>query len=216
MKITALKYGESVYGENYIFKNGRKDRLLPISFVIYLIRTDDKNILVDVGCDDGAGFVMSIYKRPVDVLRESGLTPEDITDVVITHAHHDHIEAIRYYQNATIHIQRQEYPAAQKYLKQEYKIHLFDDEYEIADRITVKKIGGHTAGSCILLAENYLLCGDECYYQKCLSDQILTGASYDAEKSWQFITEYGNGNYIPLLFHDPNIMQGKIGCVEVV
>lgn len=56
MNIVALKYGESVFGENYIFKSGRKDVLLPISFTIYLIQTENKNILVDVGCDDGAGL----------------------------------------------------------------------------------------------------------------------------------------------------------------
>ena len=45
MRIVALKYGESVFGENYIFKGGNKDKYLPISFTIYLIQTKDKNIL---------------------------------------------------------------------------------------------------------------------------------------------------------------------------
>lgn len=75
MKIVALKYGESVFGENFIFKGGSKDRLLPISFVIYLIQTENKNILVDVGCDDGAGFEMSIFKKPVEVLKRIRTCP---------------------------------------------------------------------------------------------------------------------------------------------
>ena len=79
--------------------------LLPISFTIYLIQTQGKNILVDVGCDDGAGFEMSVFKKPVDVLKDFGVSPEEITDVVITHAHHDHVEAIKYYKKAVIHIQ---------------------------------------------------------------------------------------------------------------
>ena len=91
MKIVALKYGESVFGENNIFKGGRKDVLLPISFTIYLIQTEDKNILVDVGCDDGAGFEMSQFKKPVDVLKEYGLSPNDITDVIITHCPNDYM-----------------------------------------------------------------------------------------------------------------------------
>ena len=36
MKTVALKYGESVFGENYILKGGRKDVLLTITFTIYL------------------------------------------------------------------------------------------------------------------------------------------------------------------------------------
>ena len=55
---------------------------------------------------------MSLFKKPVDVLKEYGLSPNDITDVIITHSHHDHIEAIRYYENATIHIQKDEYDKA--------------------------------------------------------------------------------------------------------
>ena len=35
MKIIALKYGESVFGENYILKGGRKD--IPTSFDVHLI-----------------------------------------------------------------------------------------------------------------------------------------------------------------------------------
>lgn len=34
------------------------------------------------------------YERPVDVLARYEYKLEDITDVVITHAHHDHIAAV--------------------------------------------------------------------------------------------------------------------------
>ena len=127
MKIVALKYGESVFGENHIFKGGNPDNLLPISFTIYLIQTEKKNILIDVGCDDKAGFEMSIFKKPIEVLREYGLTPDEITDVVITHSHHDHIEAIKYYSDAIIHIQREEYPSAKGYIPSDFNTHLIDD-----------------------------------------------------------------------------------------
>lgn len=215
MNITALKYGESVFGENYIFQGGSRERQLPISFVIYLIRTEDRNILVDAGCDDGAGFEMSVFQKPVELVRECGLAPEDITDVVITHAHHDHVEAVRHYSRATIHIQREEYGAAKKYIPPTFRIHLIEDEYALTERVTVKKIGGHSIGSCIVLADSYVLCGDECYYEQCLSQQILTGASCNKEKSRAFLNEYRKSKYIPLLFHDPQIMPGRIGCLPI-
>ena len=215
MKITALKYGESVFGENYILKGGRKDILLPISFTIYLIQTENKNILVDVGCDDGAGFVMSIFKRPVDVLKEYGLSPNDITDVIITHSHYDHIEAIRYYENATIHIQKDEYITAKKHIPTDFDVHLMDDEFSLEKNIIMKKIGGHSVGSCIVLADNFLLCGDECYYEKCLTDKICTGSSYNEKVSETFIAEFSKDKYIPLLFHDDKILQGEVGYVTI-
>jgi len=215
VKIIALKYGESVFGENYILKGGRKDVLLPITFTIYLIQTENKNILVDVGCDDGAGFEMSLFKNPVDILREYGLSPNDITDVVITHSHHDHIEAVRYYKNAVIHIQKDEYVKGKKYIPTDFNVHLIDDEFLLDENIIIKKIGGHSIGSCIVLADNYVLCGDECYYEKCLTDKICTGSSYNEEESEKFIAEFCKNKYIPLLFHDGKIMQGKSGCLVI-
>ncbi len=215
MKIVALKYGESVFGENYIFKGGNKDKCLPISFTIYLIQTESKNILVDVGCDDGAGFEMSVFKKPVDVLKEYGLSPEDITDVIITHSHHDHIEAIRYYGNAIIHIQRNEYVAAKKYIPTGFDVHLIDDEFSLAENVIIRKIGGHSIGSCIVLADNYVLCGDECYYEKCLTDKLCTGSSYYEVASQKFIEEFSKNKYIPLLSHDPVIMTGYTGHMRI-
>ena len=215
MRIVALKYGQSVFGENYIFKGGRKDVLLPISFTIYLIQTEGKNILVDAGCDDGAGFPMSVFKRPVEVLEEYGISADEITDVVLTHAHHDHVEGIRHYKNAVIHIQEAEYPKAKKYFPEDARVQLFREECTIAESVTVKKIGGHTRGSSIVMAGRYVLCGDECYHAKCLTEQICTGASKDEEKSTAFLAQYSKETYIPLLFHDPGIMPGRVGAMIV-
>lgn len=215
MKIIALKYGESVFGENYIFKGGSKEVLLPITFTIYLIQTKEKNILVDAGCDDGAGFVMSLFKKPVEILMEYGVSPDDITDVIITHSHHDHVEAVRHYRNATLHIQKDEYIKAIKYIPEDFNVNLIDNEFSLSENLTVKKVAGHSAGSCIVLAENYVLCGDECYYEKCLTDKICTGSFCNEEASEKFISEYSKNKYIPLLFHDDKILKGKIGYLII-
>lgn len=79
----------------------------------------------------------------------------------------------------------------------------------------IKKIGGHSIGSCIVLAENYVFCGDECYYEKCLTDKICTGASYNEEASQNFVQEFSKNKYTPLLFHDPNSMTGRIGYMRI-
>ncbi len=215
MKIVQLKYGESVFGEENIFKGGRKDRLLPISFVIYLVQTENKNILVDVGCDDGAGFEMTHFKKPVEVLREYGVEPEEITDVIITHSHHDHIEAIKYYENALIHIQKDEYESGRKYIPEDFRCNIFEDGYSLQNEIKVKKIGGHTNGSCIVLIAGYVLCGDECYVEKNLTDGILSGVVTNEENHIKFIETYSDLKFNPLLFHDASIMKGKIGSSVV-
>lgn len=215
MKITVLKYGESIFEENNMFRGGRPDVKLPISFVFYLIETENKKILVDVGCDDGAGFEMSIFQKPILVLEEYGLKASDITDVVITHAHHDHIAAIETYTNAVIHIQKKEYEVGKKHIPAGFKVHTFDDEFLLCDGVIVRNIGGHSYGSSIVICQsngkNYIFCGDECYVKACFDRQIPTGASYRPAVSERFIKEYSGTSDVPLLFHDPNILKEMIG-----
>lgn len=215
MKITVLKYGESIFEEVHMFRGGRPDVKLPISFVFYLIETENKKILVDVGCDDGAGFEMSIFCKPALVLENYGLKTSDITDVVITHAHHDHIAAIGSYANAVIHIQENEYEVGKKHIPAGFKVHTFDDEFLLCNGVIVRNIGGHSYGSSIVIChsaqKDYILCGDECYVKACFERQIPTGASYRPEISERFIKEYSGTHHVPLLFHDPNILKGRIG-----
>jgi glyoxylase-like metal-dependent hydrolase (beta-lactamase superfamily II) len=214
-KIVALKYGESVYNENYILHGGNTGKMLPISFVIYLIQDGKRNILVDAGCNDKAGFDMSIYCEPKEVLKQYGITPEEIGDIVITHYHHDHIEAVKDYPNAVIHIQKAEYEKAKKYILDTQRVEVFEEEKTLASDLVIKRIGGHTKGSCIVLCkcknQRYVFCGDECYIKECFEKQIPTGSSYNLEVSKRFIVDYGNGEYERLLFHDPGIMKGRLG-----
>ena len=211
MRITAIKYGEALFGEMDIFKGGSKDVLLPISFIVYLIQTEDRNILVDAGMDNTDGFKMLIFKAPHQILNDIGIMPEEITDVVITHAHYDHIDGVRHYKNAVVYIQKDECLSEDNSIPDEFKVISFDEEYNLSDRIFIKKIGGHSIGSSIVLADNYVFCGDECYMMKSLTENIMTGATCCEENSQKFLDIYSDKKYIPLLAHDPDIMKGEIG-----
>ena len=187
----ALKYGESTLAESLVFLGGNADVKLPISFIVYFIETDDRRILVDAGCDTMPGFEMEHFVSPCVPLAQVGYSPEDITDVIVTHAHHDHIEAVKHFKNAVVHIQAREYESSQKkhkYIPQGFAVNIFEDEAEI-DGVRVKRISGHSKGSCIVEllcgGKNYVISGDECYSRKCLTHKIPTGSSFDPEKSIQ-------------------------------
>ena len=92
---------------------------------------------------------------------------------------------------------------------------MIQEEFPLTENVIIKKIGGHSIGSCVVLAGRYVLCGDECYHEKCLTEKIPTGVSCNEEKSLNFVAEYGSGKYIPLLFHDPGILPGKVGAVNI-
>lgn len=204
--IIPIDYGNSVLPESMIFENGAENKFRPIIFRIYLLKTENRFILVDAGCETMPGFDMREFIGPVNAPNNIGISPEEITDVIITHAHHDHIECVKYFKNAAIYIQKDEYEAGKGYLADNLNIRTFDEEMQIYDGIKAVKIGGHSKGSSIVKitdADNkYIIAGDECYMRDCLTKQISTGASYNPERSRYFVKKYGNGEYTVLLCHN--------------
>ena len=213
-KLTAIRYARSVLPENMIFAGGNPEKTRPISFVMYDVEVEGKHILVDPGCDTMPGFVMEDYVLPLDALKTMGITPELVSDVIITHAHHDHIDCVRHFPNSVVHIQREEAKIGAKYLQEIKQVELFDDEVTVAGCVRVRKIGGHSLGSCVVELDTgdktWVIAGDECYSYDCLNLQIPTGSSRCPENSKKFIEEYAREGYRVLLCHDPDTSTGPV------
>ena len=162
--------------------------------------------MVDAGCDTMPGFEMQNFKSPVLALEEMGVQAKDITDVIITHAHHDHMEAVHYFENAWIHIEREAYEKGCQYIPEYFRVNVFHDEYRLCEEVRIVKIGGHSRGSCIVEAaidgKEYILCGDECYMRYNLANRIPTAKRYSLERSLYFLDKYSDDRYICLLSHE--------------
>lgn len=192
--IIPVKYAESTLPESMVFQGGASDKKYPIDFILYLLKTKEKLILIDAGCDTLPGFVLTNFKGVVKALEETGFKVTDITDVIITHSHHDHIEGIKYFKNALIHIQKDELSG--KYINDDFKVNIFDDEFTVCDGVKIVKVGGHSKGSCIVeVNETNIFVGDECYISDCITEKRPTGASVCPEKSKAFIEKYSNPKY---------------------
>lgn len=206
LEIIPVKYGESVLTESMIFQNGAEDKFHPIEFMIYLIKTENRMILVDAGCETMPGFEMKNFIGSIKALEKTDITPEDITDVIITHSHHDHIECVKYFKNAVIYIQRDEYKSGKNYFAEGMNIELFNEELQVCRNVKIVKIGGHSKGSCVVEVNFeercYVIAGDECYLRKCIEEKIPTGASYNRKNSKRFIEKYSSNKYTVLLCHD--------------
>lgn len=206
MKIIPIKYGETTIPESMCFENGDKNKHYSIVFKIYLIKIKEKHILVDAGCETMPWFEMQDFIGSVKALENIGITPEQITDVLITHSHHDHIECVKYFKNATIHIQKSEYEKGKKYIPDDFKVNIFQDEFSVCKNVKITKIGGHSQGSSIVEINNnnkiYVIVGDECYLRECFQKKIPTGSSFDKEKSKNFIKKYSDKKYTILMCHD--------------
>ncbi len=81
-------------------------------YVWYLKGDNGRKILVDTGFlkDSTTGRIAVVdYQRPDLALRRINVEPDEITDVIITHAHVDHIDGIDLFKNATIWMQKNEF-----------------------------------------------------------------------------------------------------------
>lgn len=86
---------------------------LPFSFV--LARNAERTVLIDTGfMREGNGaqmaedFAVVEWVSPLDRLAALGVRPEDVTDIVLTHAHYDHMGSIDQFPNAHLYIQKKE------------------------------------------------------------------------------------------------------------
>jgi glyoxylase-like metal-dependent hydrolase (beta-lactamase superfamily II) len=85
---------------------------LDIAMVFWLIRGEGRTILFDVGFHRERWFEqfnIDEFIAPDSAVRLAGIRPEDVTDLIISHAHWDHMGGIDRFPTATIHIQAEEF-----------------------------------------------------------------------------------------------------------
>jgi glyoxylase-like metal-dependent hydrolase (beta-lactamase superfamily II) len=91
---------------------GPKDEKIDTVYVLWLIRGGGRNILFDSGFHRERWFkewTIKDYVRPDDAVRLAGVKPGEITDVVISHAHWDHLGGINLFPKAMVWIQKEEF-----------------------------------------------------------------------------------------------------------
>jgi glyoxylase-like metal-dependent hydrolase (beta-lactamase superfamily II) len=95
-------------------------RKLSIAMTVWLIRGNGRNILVDSGFyrpQFFKQFTVAGFIKPSEAVGQPGimpagqpaLTPDDITDVVITHMHWDHADGMDLFPKTRIWLQKDEY-----------------------------------------------------------------------------------------------------------
>jgi glyoxylase-like metal-dependent hydrolase (beta-lactamase superfamily II) len=147
-----------------------------------LIRTGDKNILVETGIGNKLPEKMvKIYTQPaklLDNLHTAGVAPEDIDIVINTHLHFDHCgwntvrrgdQVVATFPKAKYYAQRQEWEHGRlqlerdaiSYMSPNYdpliesgQMVLLDGDAEIAPGVSVKIFPGHTASMQAVIVES--------------------------------------------------------------
>ena len=92
--IDAIRYGTIAdFPVRRLVAGADPARRMDIPMMVWLVRGNGRNILVDAGFYRDQFFKrwnVRDFKKPSDAVAAVGLKPEDITDVIITHMHWDH------------------------------------------------------------------------------------------------------------------------------
>src|ERR1700693_5838448 len=111
--IQAIRYGTIAnFPVASLVMGAPKDEKTDIAMVVWLIRGGGRNILFDSGFHRDVWlkeFPTADYLRPDEAVKLAGVKPEDVTDIIISHAHWDHMGGIDLFPKATVWIQKQEF-----------------------------------------------------------------------------------------------------------
>jgi glyoxylase-like metal-dependent hydrolase (beta-lactamase superfamily II) len=168
---------------------------MKLNLNLLLIKLNERLILVDTGIGTKLNekeikiFSPSLTSLET-VLAEEGYSANSVTDVIMTHLHHDHAGGITAINqagkeyltlaNACYHIQRKEWEMAKNpddlnraaydfkknlaLLETYGKVNLVDGDYSLCPEVSLKLVGGHSEGMQVVLIqsgqEKYIYAGD--------------------------------------------------------
>ena len=107
-EVFAIKYGERLGTRGSIFMKGDPhDSPMAMDYYIWVIRNDEKTIVVDCGFDkkEGENRGRTYLRSPTEGLGLIGIDPAEEKDVIITHMHYDHVGNLSIFPNARFHVQ---------------------------------------------------------------------------------------------------------------
>jgi len=186
-------------------------RRLDIAMSVWLLRGEGRNVLVDAGFHRQRyidGWKPAGYISPAEAVRQAGVDPNSVSDIVITHIHWDHADGIDLFPRANVWIQAEEYnhyvspmtgEPKDRAIESEVAAMLFDlhrrgrlrlidgDAKEILQGITAYTGGRHTYASQYVGVRTgagaVVIASDNLYLYENLEKRLAIAQTLDAESN---------------------------------
>ncbi|MGB6001523.1 MAG: N-acyl homoserine lactonase family protein, partial [Thermoanaerobaculia bacterium] len=236
-RVYAVSYGSSTSRESRVLESGSSSTRVPFEWLFWVVRNNERTVLVDTGSDDvdeARRRGIERFAQPLERLRQLGISPLEVTDVVLTHAHWDHMGNLAPYRNAKIWIQEAELEhvgslvsedrPSRSGVRLEHVQQLLEAEREgrlvrvrgetqPAPGIQLRLSGGHTPGSQYLVVEAtdgpVVIAGDAAYVYDNVQWHEPIGSAADHDANLRAIREMHRLAISPFFIlpgHDPRVM----------
>jgi glyoxylase-like metal-dependent hydrolase (beta-lactamase superfamily II) len=176
-EVIAVRYGSLVAPKSVFFHNfhlyGEADAEVELHFYFWVLRGGDGVILVDTGCEPAEGERRGdTVTHPVELLRGIGIAPEDVSTVLVSHLHYDHIGNLDHFPDAEVVVPRTELEfwragfSRRRHFAEYTDPRALEHLFSLADRVrTIEgeaepvpgvrslEVGGHSPGQTMFLVE---------------------------------------------------------------
>lgn len=201
--ITIVRYGTRVGAKSEVYLNwsiyGRPDEPIEMDYFFWVIRNEDRTIVVDTGFSPagGANRHRTFLITPAEAFSALGITAESAPEVLVTHAHYDHIGNLGLFPASRVTIAAAEWEFWTSGMQDRAQFHhsvedaeltelrrvhsqgrlrTFDTEIEIAPGVRMLRVGGHTPGQSIVLVDTaegrVALASDAVHYYEEYEDDV--------------------------------------------
>ena len=111
-EVYAVRFAtQASYPTRFLVVGADSARRSPLAFTVWVLRGEGRTVLVDAGFYRDK-FVQrwkpATFVRPSEALVALGVKPEDVTDIVVSHIHWDHVDGADLFPRARLWIQREE------------------------------------------------------------------------------------------------------------
>lgn len=239
MSIHQLKYvktGTVPGREDLLYQGGDLQNVRQGPVYLFYVKFDRGVVLIDSSfhMDDARimGAEKSVHRTipdedPLYALEQVGIKPQDVTHLILTHAHFDHVGYVDAFPNARIFVHRKElawvmalpkwsvgygsFCIEKLYKAREQLVPIDIDDYEVIPGINAIYAGGHSAGSlAVVVSTNkgrVCLCGDNCFLYKTIEEGIPIGLTNNLYESIAFLQKLPSLGDIFLPGHDPRVYE---------
>jgi glyoxylase-like metal-dependent hydrolase (beta-lactamase superfamily II) len=177
-EVFAVRYGTRAGSKAEIYLNhhiyGEPNAPLEMDYYVWVARNADRTIVIDTGFgpEGGARRRRTTLTEPAAALGRLGVTAATVPQVIVTHAHYDHIGNLAAFPAAEALIARREFEfwtgpygrrtqfawsveeaeiAHLSEIRRQGRVTLVDSAHDVAPGVEMIPIGGHTPGQAIVL-----------------------------------------------------------------